>query len=118
MRTAAVCACAEAVPRVTSAAPTEAPGPAITLRTPPGIPAALASAPSRSALQGVALAGLAAPTVAEAQPPAPVPVFAFWPGCPQDDQSGNRMINPEVLDNVCHTAAVAYARAVSAEGAG
>lgn len=67
---------------------------------------------------GVALAGLAAPTVAQAQPPAPVPVFAFWPGCPQDDQSGNRMINPEVLDNVCHTAAVAYARAVSAEGAG
>lgn len=58
---------------------------------------------------GVAFAGLAAPTVAEAQPPAPVPVFAFWPGCPG---------NTKVLDNVCHTAAVAYARAVSAEGAG
>lgn len=58
---------------------------------------------------GVALAGLAAPTVAEAQPPAPVPVFAFWPGCPG---------NTKVLDNVCHTAAVAYARAVSAEGVG
>ena len=55
----------------------------------------------------VALGGLAAPTVAQAQP-APVPMFAFWPGCPG---------NSKVLDNVCHTAAVAYARAVSAEGA-
>lgn len=56
----------------------------------------------------VALGGLAAPTVAQAQPPAPVPVFAFWPGCPG---------NSKVLDNVCHTAAVAYARAVRVEGA-
>jgi hypothetical protein len=54
----------------------------------------------------VALGGLAAPTVAQAQPPAPV--FAFWPGCPG---------NSKVLDNVCHTAAVAYARAVRPEGA-
>ena len=41
----------------TSAAPTFAPGPAITLRTPSGIPASVASAPSRSAVHGVALAG-------------------------------------------------------------
>jgi len=58
---------------------------------------------------GVAFAGLVGPTVAEARPPAPAPVFAFWPGCPG---------NTKVLDNVCHTATTAYARAVSAEGVG
>ena len=40
------------------ASPTSPPGPVTTLRTPPGMPASIASSPRRTAVSGVAEAGL------------------------------------------------------------